>query len=520
MTTWRAERDRCITAIGDVAYAERALSRQRETGVRLSDAIVRSLAAIGVKTEARTTDELLALGQGTLTRLEVEAKEIAKIANQRQALETAAEDLERDERRLEAGRRSAESASTALRGEAGLEGAGGDGGLVDAVAALESIAEQNGARAGLLRQVSGLDRDVAAFDRDVSELLVELDRPAATSTAAIRALVIELRNAVASDEEVIRHRRIADDAEEALRTVAQRAGSARTSIEEMMAAAGVTTVLDLETAIASSSRVVTLRASRDAVVADLSTLGDGLPLDDLRSEAASIGPDVAAAELADIAARQGELASEREAVGRDLAEAEAASRAASTAAAAAEAQQRFVDASAQLADAAEEHVGAVATAALLRWVVERDRASRQAPLMQRASEIFSAVTRGAFTGLSLRYSEDDEPALRALRAVGAPVGVEGLSEGTRDQLYLALRLASIRDRAGVALPLICDDLLITADNERSAAMIEVLAAASASNQVVFFTHHEHIVDVAREAIGVDAFRFHQLQAANLSAQAA
>ena len=140
--------------------------------------------------------------------------------------------------------------------------------------------------------------------------------------------------------------------------------------------------------------------------------------------------------------------------------------------------------------------------------------------MQRASEIFSNVTRGAFTGLSLRYSDNDEPTIRALRSTGDPVGVESLSEGTRDQLYLALRLASIRDRSGVAFPLICDDLLITADDARSAAMLEVLAAASTSNQVVLFTHHEHIVEVARRAIGEKAFRLHRLEPVDLATQAA
>ncbi len=170
-----------------------------------------------------------------------------------------------------------------------------------------------------------------------------------------------------------------------------------------------------------------------------------------------------------IAARRSKVEEEREAVGRDLAAAEAATKAASANAVAAEAQQRFVDSTALLAAAAEQHVGTVARAALLRWVVERDRASRQAPLIRRASEIFSTVTRGAFTGLSIGYSEDDEPTIRAARTAGDPVGVEGLSEGTRDQLYLALRLASIRDRNGVPLPLICDDLLITADEARSGA---------------------------------------------------
>ena len=39
----------------------------------------------------------------------------------------------------------------------------------------------------------------------------------------------------------------------------------------------------------------------------------------------------------------------------------------------------------------------------------------------------------------------------ANRTDGGEVGVEALSKGTRDQLYLALRLGSIEGRAGIGL---------------------------------------------------------------------
>ncbi|WP_375182490.1 ATP-binding protein [Sphingomonas adhaesiva] len=75
------------------------------------------------------------------------------------------------------------------------------------------------------------------------------------------------------------------------------------------------------------------------------------------------------------------------------------------------------------------------------------------------------------------------------------MGVEGWSVGTRDQLYLSLRLGSIEAGAH-GLPFVCEDLLITADYARVGAMLEVLAAAWSGAQVILFTHHEHLVDFA------------------------
>ncbi len=81
--------------------------------------------------------------------------------------------------------------------------------------------------------------------------------------------------------------------------------------------------------------------------------------------------------------------------------------------------------------------------------------------------------------------------------------VLGMSGGTEHQLYLALRVASIEDyldRAD-ALPFVADDLFIDFDNDRSAAGFEVLGQLAQETQVLFFTHHQHLVDIARSTLG-------------------
>jgi uncharacterized protein YhaN len=99
---------------------------------------------------------------------------------------------------------------------------------------------------------------------------------------------------------------------------------------------------------------------------------------------------------------------------------------------------------------------------------------------------------------------DQEPmALEGQRGDGKLVGVSGMSDGTRDQLYLALRLAALEmhlDQA-VPLPFIADDLFINYDDARSRAGIEALGKLSERTQVIFLSHHDHLVPTVRAVFG-------------------
>ena len=81
--------------------------------------------------------------------------------------------------------------------------------------------------------------------------------------------------------------------------------------------------------------------------------------------------------------------------------------------------------------------------------------------------------------------------------------LSGLSSGAEDQLFLALRVAAVEDYVGraVALPFIADDLFVDFDDERAAAGFEVLGQLAQRTQVLFFTHHEHLVEIARQTLG-------------------
>jgi len=124
-------------------------------------------------------------------------------------------------------------------------------------------------------------------------------------------------------------------------------------------------------------------------------------------------------------------------------------------------------------------------------------------VLQRASELFRQLTLGSFAELVSDFNDKDEPVLVGVRPSGEQVRVEGMSDGTCDQLYLALRLASLERYlvSNEPMPFIVDDILIRFDDERAAAALQVLADLSSTTQVIFFTHHARLVDLAKTISG-------------------
>ena len=140
---------------------------------------------------------------------------------------------------------------------------------------------------------------------------------------------------------------------------------------------------------------------------------------------------------------------------------------------------------------------------LLRWALERFRKEKQGPMLRRAGELFRTLTGDSFISLQVDFDSKDRMWLDAVRDDGSVVQVGGLSSGSEDQLYLALRVAAVEDYVGraPALPFIADDLFVNFDENRAAAGFRILGELALRTQVLFFTHHEHLVEIARGVLG-------------------
>jgi len=149
---------------------------------------------------------------------------------------------------------------------------------------------------------------------------------------------------------------------------------------------------------------------------------------------------------------------------------------------------------------------------ILQREIERYREEHQDPVLKIASNYFNELTLGSFAGLRTDVDDNGEPVLVGVRPDDLRLTVEKMSSGTRDQLYLALRLATLECRLETAepMPFIVDDILINFDDDRSRATLSVLEALSLKNQVILFTHHKRIVEEARKIEGQGAIQIHTL----------
>ena len=124
----------------------------------------------------------------------------------------------------------------------------------------------------------------------------------------------------------------------------------------------------------------------------------------------------------------------------------------------------------------------------------------EAPVLARAGQLFSRLTLGSYANLRDELDENGNPILLGVRPNDAEVSVGGMSDGTRDQLYLSLRLATLEQHLskGEPMPFVVDDILIGFDDHRTRICLAVLAELAVSTQVLLFTHHRRFLELAGE----------------------
>jgi uncharacterized protein YhaN len=278
--------------------------------------------------------------------------------------------------------------------------------------------------------------------------------------------------------------------------------AAETQLAPLMAIAGTTDPTALAEAIALAGTARSARADVAALEQAILGEGDGHALDQLLAETMSVDPEGLAAETdrldRDLAEMDARIALAAQAVGDARRGFQALDHGADAALAAADAEQ----ARAAMAAEAETYLVKRSQAVMLRWAIERYRARRQNPLLARASQVFATLTGGRYTDLQID-TEADQPRLVGLAADGArAVTIDGMSDGTADQLFLALRLAALEQSrdAGSALPVLADDLFINFDDRRAHAGFKVLGEIARRTQVLFFTHHDHLRAIAESAL--------------------
>lgn len=375
-----------------------------------------------------------------------------------------------------------------------------------ALAAWSRISEQAPRWRDSARRIAQMAGSIAAFAEAVGEAHAKADlpppsEPALVAAAGLARRLAEARQAEADakalTERIAAHGRAVSDA-------SARAATAARDLAALRALAGEADDAELEAAIARARRRDAAEADVARLGAELAAKGEGRDEAALRAEKASVADmDAAAARLAGIEERTAELGTQREALVAESTRAETTLAALRQGRDAAGAAQEARDALATAVAAAERYARLHVARTLLRSGIERFRRAQQGPLLAAAGHHFAGLTGQRYVRLSADQDGAGKTVLMAVRDDDTECPIEALSEGTRDQLYLALRIAAIEAHAEHAepLPFIADDLLVQFDDRRAAAALTLLAGLGRTAQVILFTHHDHVAAMAESHVG-------------------
>lgn len=349
---------------------------------------------------------------------------------------------------------------------------------------------------GLLRdfgaQLESMGRQIKVWNGNADRPLEVLDLWEKKLDAALQTAAERTRHLNAEAEA----RQDAAQIEDRLQELARQ----RTSL---LAAAGVTSVIDYKRRLKAAAERRELEELFALAEAELATLTAAEP------ELAVVEDDLISFQSDDNTAALGRLSRELETleatleaayerrggIVRRLEELEADDRTTDL-------RRRESKLNGTLQKMAERHLAltiAERAAEQARAAYERDR---QPPVLAAASAALARLTRNRYVRI---WAPLGERSLRIDDDQGRVFTVEQLSGGTREQLFLALRLGLVRHAAerGVSLPLILDDVFVNFDQLRTEAAFETLCEfAEEGRQVLFFTCHLHLAHLA-EHRGID-----------------
>jgi uncharacterized protein YhaN len=329
---------------------------------------------------------------------------------------------------------------------------------------------------------------VAYTPNRVIDVILELkELKASNSSAAVRRDTASKRRDGAQRKIVDQERIIAD---------------ALQAIADLFVLTGTTALVDLQLAAGLSLRADKLDADIDQHRAAILDCSDGMALEPLLADFDAQDRSTLASERLRLTTERDEKTTVQQSCFAEWQSAlkELSRLDGNDAAAVAEADEKL--AIGQMQGAIDRYVAVKSGAIALKWALKKYREQNQGPLLASAGELFRMITAGRYSGLEIDQ-DGNTPELKAVRAdTKRRVPTSALSDGTRDALYLALRLGAIRFLlAGSAdSVVIADDLFVDLDDKRAAAGFKALAELSKSTQVIYMSHHHHLADIARDAV--------------------
>jgi len=512
-----------LVRLGQSAQEMRDRSARLQSSLAACKAQLRQCMTSAAAPMAATLQQQLELAERMLEQND-------KRSSRLQELQHLLVEREQEERRLQLARTQAEQQLATWRARWGEHmarlGLGADASPAQANTVLTRIGDlfhKLHEADGFRRRIDGMDRDVQKFAADVADLAerVANDLLQAKPVPSAETTVEQLYQRLKRARSIAQERETFTKQQGSLR---ERAARARQIILEkssllqtLCAEARCKTPAELPQAEERSSRRHRLEEQLQQLQTQMQPLLAGASISNFLTEAARIDLDRLDSQLQELTAECEKLDHNKDELSLIVGAEQNALASMDGNAAAADSADHAENLLASIETDAQQFVLLRLAAAVLQKGIERYRERNQGPVLSRAGSIFARLTLGSFDGLQVDYNNKDEAIITGVRGSHS-LGVEAMSDGARDQLYLALRIASLEAylESHEPMPFIVDDILLNFDDERSLAALSVLAELSKKTQIIFFTHHQHLVELARTQLDESILFVHHLGARTLA----
>jgi uncharacterized protein YhaN len=355
----------------------------------------------------------------------------------------------------------------------------------------------------LQSRIDGIDRDVDKFTDDVHTLLKEAspdlkDLSPDQSVIKLHSLLGKARQ----DSELLK----TNNAEvEALAAEIEGTEKTQQSLDKQMAelllAAKCDKAVELPEVISKFNEQQRLQKKISEAESTLAKVSEGVSREEIKRQATEVNVDELPGQITSLKRQIEEelhpkIKNTSEIIGEENKELQLMDGSTQ----AAEASEKMEQVAARIRRLVDQFTRIKLATVVLKDEIERYREEHQDPVLKIASKYFSELTLGSFAGLRTDVADNGNLILVGVRPDDSRLTVHGMSSGTCDQLYLALRMATLEWRleSSEPMPFIVDDILINFDDERSKATLTALAGLSKKNQVILFTHHSQIMETAKE----------------------
>jgi uncharacterized protein YhaN len=517
MSGWLVEMDKLRFKVGDIFKKEQKIGLDVKQRKDLKRAVQKELNSMGEE-EAPAGEELgpvLILAETVLERIAGRKTHLEKLKERQEKGEKifhqAEEDLKAAQEALDKWQEQWRKALFGL----GLKDEVSTLEAIDLIETLQSCFDKLKEADDFKKRIDGIDRDAAELEKEVNALLEKVapDMLALPLDQAILELRTMLSQAQKDGALYDKLSEELDSLQEEISVAKKTLQSANEQMDELLRIARCEKSEELAAVIGKFTEYQRLQEKISDTEAILAKIGAGVQIEELDRQAAEVNVDELPSLIESMKRDIKEnINPEINRISQVIGEENIKLAAMDGSAKAAETAEKMEQELARIQRLAERYVLLKLASKILQQEIERYREEHQDPVLKIASGYFNDLTMGSFAGLRTDVDDKGEPVLVGVRPDNLRLTVEKMSSGTRDQLFLALRLATLEWRLETSepMPFIVDDILINFDDDRSKATLTVLADLSKKNQVILFTHHRQIVEEAKSIKGKGAIQIHEL----------